>query len=78
MFREASAVDAKDVDDDPRGPPAPAEAAVNHDVVALGDGQCTLVVPVDGMHESEETISPRRDPRAVLDVVRRKVALRGL
>ena len=78
MLCQTSRMDAKDVDGDPRRPPTSAEASVNHDVVALRDRQCALVLPVDGPHESEEASSSRPDPGAVLNVVGRKVALRCL
>jgi hypothetical protein len=62
VLREAPAVDAEDVDDDPGRPPTSAEASVNHRVVALGDGQRTFVPPVDGAHQGEQAIASRPDP----------------
>jgi len=78
MLCETSPRDAKDIDDDFRRPPTSAEASVNQDVVALRDGQRALVLPVDRPHQREEALPSRSDPRAVLNVVRRPVALRRL
>ena len=48
---------------------------MNHDVVALGDGQSTLVLTLNGVNQGEKAISSRPDPGAMVNVARRPVPL---
>src|SRR5437899_11742788 len=68
VLREASCLDADDVHDDPCRPPTAAEAAVHHDVIALGDCERAFVSPGEAMDQREKPVPPGCDPRAVLDI----------
>src|SRR5947207_16000147 len=56
VLRETSSLDAKDVDDDPGRPPTPTEAAVDHDVVALGYRERALIPPGETAHQREQPV----------------------
>ena len=77
MLRETSSLDAKDVDDDPGRPPTPTEAAVDHDVVALGYHERAFIPPGETAHQREQPVPSGGDHRAVLEVRGGEVLLGG-
>jgi hypothetical protein len=73
VLSEQSIFDPYDVRHNPvRGLPDIPESTVQHHVIAAGGDQRVLVAHVGrrGFDKSEETLAPRLDVRAVLDVVR--------
>src|SRR3981081_2258384 len=73
VLSEQTIFDPYDVCHNPvRGVPDIPESTVQHHVIAVGGDQRVLVAHVGrcGFDKSEETLAPRFDVRAVLDVVR--------
>ena len=77
MLCELAVLDADDVGRNPGdGPSAAGEPAVEHHVVALGDGELVLVAQRigQGTDQFEESVSPGRNMSAMLDVAIRPIA----